>query len=509
MSEAMPEPSVFDGLRPAGLWRHFAAITRIPRPSGREERMAEYVRDWAGRLGYAVREDGAGNLCVHVPAPSGREQAPVVVLQSHLDMVCQREPDTPYDPEQGSIHPVREGDWIRAEGTTLGADNGIGVAAMLHAAESPEVARGPLDLLFTVEEETGLVGAQALDPGLLRGRILLNLDNETDGSLCVGCAGSRYAMLTLRMPRTAVPSGWTGLRVSIGGLRGGHSGMDIDKPRLNANRTLARLLQSVSGSAELRLARFDGGTARNAIPREASATVFVPAGSEEEARTALAEEARALRDQHASSEDGLEVAVESAGPEETAAWTVDDSGRLIGLLTALPCGVLAMSSAIPGLVETSSNVGTVETEGDEVRIGCLLRSSYDPALEEGANTIREAARAAGAEVSDISGYPGWQPDLESRALAVARGTFRGLFDRDPEIMAVHAGLECGIIGERAPGMDMVSFGPAIEGAHAPGERVHVGSTERFWRLLVAILDDLSKDGRAAIGSDDLGASTTS
>jgi len=415
----------------------------------------------------------------------------VVVLQSHLDMVCERDPGTPHDAERGDIPVVRDGDWLRAEGTTLGADNGIGVAAMLHAGEAADLSRGPLDLLFTVEEETGLHGAQALDPRIVRGRVLINLDNEEDGELCVGCAGSRGVQVSMRGARSPADADAVAIEVAVGGLLGGHSGMDIVKPRLNAIRALGRLLRAAAGAGDVRLAAIRGGGKRNAIPRDASAVIVVPAAADFAVRRALAAEEDALRKQHGAAEPGLGVAVASAGPQ-TDAWSADDTRRLADLLVALPCGVQAMSPSVPGLVETSSSIGTLEMGGGEVRVGSLVRSSLAPAADEVAATIRSVARLAGAGVEDSGGYPGWQPDPGSRVLEVARRAFERTFGTAPRITGVHAGLECGIIGDRIPGMDMVSFGPDIRGPHAPGERVHAGSVARFWHLLAAVLDDLSR-----------------
>jgi len=487
----MQGDDVFAGLEPAGLWAHFAAITRIPRPSGREGEVAAYVTAWARRHGYQVEADARGNLCVHVPGHASRRDAPVVVLQSHLDMVCERDPGTPHDAERGDIHVVRDGEWLRAEGTTLGADNGIGVAAMLHAGEADDLVHGPLDLLFTVEEETGLDGAQALDPAIVRGRVLINLDNEEDGELCVGCAGSRGVAVAMRGTREPAGAGEVAIAVTVGGLLGGHSGMDIVKPRLNAIRALGRLLRAATGAGAVRLVSIGGGGKRNAIPRDASAVLAVPAAAEAAVRQALAGEADAIRRQHAAAEPGLTLATGAAAPPAEA-WSADDTRRLADLLVALPCGVQAMSPSVPGLVETSSSIGTLEMEGGEVRVGILVRSSLAPAADEVASTIGSVARLAGAVAESAGGYPGWQPDPASRVVEVARAAFERTFGQAPRITGVHAGLECGIIGDRIPGMDMVSFGPDIRGPHAPGERVRPASVERFGRLLAAVLDDLSK-----------------
>ena len=484
----MPTTDAFAGLRPEGLWQHFAAITRVPRPSRREEQIVAHVRAWAAKHNFPVVADDAGNQCVHVPGTAGRENAPVVVLQGHLDMVCERDSDSPYDAEKGNIHVVRDGDWLRAEGTTLGADNGIALAAMMHAAECPDLKRGPLDLLFTSDEEIGLTGAMKLDPKIVRGRILLNLDNEDDDQLCVGCAGSTDATVTLSAARS-VPDG-VGLRVQVAGFTGGHSGVDIHLPRGNAIRTAARVLKRVTEVADVRLTKFAGGNKRNAIPREAVAEFLLTADKAAEVRQVAAEVEAQLRNLHAGRDEAFTIKVEVV--PRSPAWPAGFAEKVADLVLALPCGVLAMSPSVPGLVETSNSVGTAETDGDTVKIGCMIRSSFDPAAAEVVAVVRAAARLAGAEVEGVAGYPGWQPNMDSAVLKKAQETHNRVFGKDAAIVAVHAGLECGIIGERVPGMDMVSFGPDIKGPHAPGERVKVPSVERFWTFLSAVLDDLSK-----------------
>jgi dipeptidase D len=480
----------FSGLEPALLWKHFAAMTRIPRPSGSEGPIADWVAAWARERGFELERGPEGNLAVHVPASEGREGAPTVVLQGHLDMVCERDSDSPYDAESGPVHVVCEGEWLRAEGTTLGADNGVGVAAAMAAAEDDSVKHGPLDLLMTVDEETGLTGAMKLDPSMLRGRIMLNLDSEEDGMVFVGCAGGCDTRTRLSLPRSPAGNGDACLEVSVSGLRGGHSGLDIDKNRINAIHALVRLLQAGAGEGRLRVAAISGGSKRNAIPREARAIVLVPA-ADRETFAARVEEARAaLAEQHAGLDDGLSIGVETTEmPAE--AFDAPGSSRLLSLIRAIPSGVLAMSQDIQGLVETSTNLGVVSTEGGTVETVSCTRSSVAPALRNALEGLRSLGSLAGAEVSEHGGYPGWKPDMSSRALTVTRSAHESLFGKEPEVTAIHAGLECGLIGERIPGMDMVSFGPEIRGAHAPGEKVHLPSVERFWRLLGRVLDDLS------------------
>ncbi len=479
---------VFAGLEPAALWRHFAALTRIPRPSGHEQRAIDHVCQWARAHGFGTRRDAAGNLCVRVPATHGREAAAPLVLQAHLDMVCERNADSPNDPEQGRIQVVREGEWLRSEGTTLGADNGIGIAAAMAVAEDRSLRHGPLELLMTVDEEAGMSGAQGLDPALLTGRTLINLDSEDDRLVFVGCAGGGDVKLTFRARRVELPRELQPLRLRVRGLQGGHSGIDIHRNRLNAIHALARLVQQGAADAPLRLAAIDGGNKRNAIPREAGATLCV--ADAEAFRRQLAAATATLREQFRGRDDGLDVVVESAGATADA-WGEAESRRLLDLLRAMPSGVVSMSPDIPGLVETSTNLGVVRTQGEAAEILVLARSSVAAALAGLIDAHRSLARLAGAECAHLGGYPGWQPDLGSRALAVTRRAYARLHGHEPQVTAVHAGLECGLIGQRVPGIDMVSFGPTLEGVHAPGERVHIASVGRFWRLLGAVLADLA------------------
>ena len=479
----------FAGLEPARVWKHFAAMTRLARPSGQEEKVAAHVEAWAAEQGFEVKHDATGNLCVHVPASPGRESAPAVAIQGHLDMVCERDSDSPNDAEVGRLEVVRDGDWIRAVGTTLGADNGIGVAAGMAAAEDPEVLHGPLDLLMTIDEETGMTGAIGLDPSILRARIMLNLDSEEDGVLFAGCAGGCDTKMALGGPRED-PGGASAWRITVAGLKGGHSGLDINCNRLNSIRALARVLGRIAGETSLRVVALSGGSKRNAIPRESEAVIVVDPAAESLVRQAVEGVGADLREQYRGLDDGLSVELTAASA--APAFSVDLSRRLVDLLQAIPSGVVAMSQDTPGLVETSTNLGVVTTDGDCVNTVSCSRSSNAPALAEVLAGLRAVGRLAGAEVHEHGGYPGWKPNLDSPVLKVTREASARLFGVEPEVTAIHAGLECGLIGERVPGMDMVSFGPEIRGAHAPGERVQISSVQKFWNLLTAVLDDLSR-----------------
>ncbi|HYI20911.1 MAG TPA: beta-Ala-His dipeptidase [Solirubrobacteraceae bacterium] len=472
----------FSGLEPAGFWRHFAALTRIPRPSHEEQRVVAHVAAWARERGFATRRDAAGNLVVDVPASPGREAAPAVILQGHLDMVCEREPDSPNDPRAGRIEVVRDGDWLRAEGTTLGADDGVAIAAMLAVSEDRAAPHGRLELLMTVAEEVGLSGAQRLDPALITGDVLLNLDSEEDGELTIGCAGSEDHVLKLTAPREPLPPGAAALAVTVRGGRGGHSGADIAAGRANAVKLLAHALR---GAGDVRIAAFDGGASRNAIPRDAAALVVG-----EGVRAAVEEAGAAARRTYRRTDPGVRLDVEPAAA--AAAWTAGASARLLDLLALLPAGPLAMSADFDGLVETSSSVGVAGTDGDRVTIRCLSRSQDDDALPVVRAQIEAAARLAGATHESRGSYPAWRPDPGSALLASAKGTYAATFGAEPQVSATHGGLETALIGAKRPGLPMLSFGPQIQGPHAPGERLNIPSAGRFMRLLSALLDDLSR-----------------
>ena len=477
-------------LEPGLVWDHFLALTRIPRPSKQEERARAHVLAWAGGRGFDSDVDEAGNVVVRVPASDGRAGAPTVVLQAHLDMVCERDPDNPNDPRAGRIEVVCDGDWVSAAGTTLGADNGIGVAAAVAAAEDPGIAHGPLELLFTVSEEQGLDGAKELDPALVSGRLLVNLDGTSDDALTVGCAGSAHTFTAIDLLREPVPPGHVILVVHLFGARGGHSGGDIARGRVNAIKALGRVLSRAHLTAPFRLCALDGGVSRNAIPREARATVALPAGTEDAFRKAAGVELETVREQYADSDGGVSLTVMPG--DAATAGSAASTERLLELLAVTPTGVVAMSPSIPGAVETSTSLNVVDTEDGVVTLASMTRSANTPGLEDVVAGIESAARLAGAEVEVTRSYPPWRPDLGSELLTAARATFSRLNGSEPALEVVHGGLECAVIGARLPGVQMISIGPVIENPHAPGERVGISSTQRFYRLLGGLLDDLSR-----------------
>jgi dipeptidase D len=479
-------------LDPRSVWEHFSELLRIPRPSGHEAEIAKHLAAVAARHGFKASRDAVGNLVIDVPATPGREKAPVVILQGHLDMVAEKNKDVAHDFLKDPIRPRIEGEWVYATGTTLGADNGIGVASAMAAATDPSVKHGPLQLLFTVDEETGLTGAMKVDVSLLRGKTMLNLDSEEDGVLFVGCAGGADTHLFFAPAWTSPARGASPYVVEVKGLRGGHSGLNIVENRGNALKILGRLLAgAVIDGVSLEIGALEGGSKHNAIPREAEATIYLPPADETKLRKIRDRLMADLKVELAGIDDGLDLSVRP-GTASGRAMGTDDTKRLIHLLLALPHGNLGMSQAIPGLVETSTNLAVVSAEGDKLKVVCSSRSSVGPALAAVLLSIRAIGALAGVEVVSRDGYPGWKPNMASPILSVVREVFAKLWRQEPKVTAIHAGLECGLLGDKVPGMDMISFGPQMEGVHSPDERLNIPSVGRFFSALGEILDRLSK-----------------
>jgi len=484
-------------LDPQALWQHFDRILQIPRASKNEEAMRRYVLSVAERHGLETRRDKAGNVVVVKPGTTGHESGPATVLQGHLDMVQEKNSDVAFDFSRDAIRPQRVGDYLTADGTTLGSDNGIGVAAMLALMEvdpeADDLAHGPLELLFTIDEETGLTGAAQLADDMLTGKRLVNLDSEEEGAVYVGCAGGLTVEISLPLEPAPVEGGATALEVKVGGFRGGHSGVDIHLQRGNAVQLLARALDAArtrAGAGSFRLASFAGGSAHNAIPREAAAVLVCADRDREAVADALQGEFAAIASEYRPVEPDARIEVAGTKAPGTA-WDAAATARALGLVTALPHGVQAMSYDIPGLVETSCTVATASGASGRIEILVSVRSSTDSAKRALARKVASIARLAGAEAKEEGDYPGWKPNMGSELLRVVKQVQARELGSDPEVKAIHAGLETGIIGEKYPGMDMISFGPQIEFPHSPDERVRIPSVERFWRLLVATLEELA------------------
>jgi dipeptidase D len=479
-----------DTLEPKLVWKYFDEIRKIPHGSRNEKALGEAVVSWARSKGFEAVTDSLGNVLIRIPASAGKEKAPVAVLQGHLDMVCEKNSDTKFDFEKDPIILKRDGDWITADGTTLGADNGIGVAMALAFMEMPEAVHGPLELLFTIDEETGLNGAVGLKPDFVGGRLLLNMDSEEEGVFYVGCAGGRDSHLSLPVTGSPFPARHACLAVEVKGLRGGHSGLDIIANRGNALKLLARGLKAAAAKLEIRLVSIEGGDKHNAIPREARALVAVPAGKEDAFAAVIDACLQRFRSEFASAEPGLSLSCAVAeAPAE--ALTGDSTMEVLDLLLAMPYGVIAMSRDLKGLVETSSNMARVRTEAGALTILSSSRSSVASALDGVIDTITAVGELAGAGVTTTKGYPGWQPNMESRLLALGRRAWEKRFGAPPSFTAIHAGLECGIIGEKYPGMDMISFGPTIQNPHSPDERVSIPTVAKVFEFTRAFLEEIA------------------
>ena len=490
------QTSVLAGVEPRSFWEHFETLTTIARPSRQEEPVIEHVRAWADRHGFELKQDEARNLVIDVPATQGRESAPKVTLQGHLDMVCERQPDSPNDPTEGRIELVRDGDWLTANGTTLGADDGVAIAAMMALVEDESVEHGPLELLMTVAEEVGLEGANGLDGSLVQGRIFVNLDSEEDGKLTVGCAGSTDTWVRIAQERAPVDDGAVTLSATASGGLGGHSGTNIQLGRSNAVKVLGRALREAFATVPFRLVSLDGGKSRNAIPRDAKAVVSVAPGAEADFRKALETATATIADSFAKTDKGVTVEVDSA-PDASDAWTDESTASLLDAVALVPTGPLALSPDFDDLIETSTSLGEAVTEGDTLTLHSLSRSSNDSALPEVIGGLDAIARLTGGTLEVKHNYGGWRPDLDSPALVVARRVYENLFGEPPIVTAVHAGLETAVVGDKVEGLDMISFGPQIEAPHSPDERVSIPTAERFYRLTVGFVDEISKPGGGA------------
>jgi dipeptidase D len=486
--------SPLEPLEPKLLWSHFDTIRSIPRPSKHEERIAAHVDAWSAGHGFEVLTDEAGNRTIRVPATDGHEDAPTVVLQGHLDMVCEKNSDIDHDFMSQGIEVVVDGDWVSAKGTTLGADNGIGVAAAMAVAEDPTCVHGPLEILCTIDEETGLTGAKLLDPSNIDGRIMINLDTEEDAAIYIGCAGGADITSSLPLGRRRGLLASVPVRVAVRGLRGGHSGLNIIENRGNAIKLTARiLLAALDAGIEVDVVALEGGSKHNAIPREAFATCRVHRGDLDHLHAATDACIRDYKEEFLASDPDLEVAVETLDDTEDLqlVLNVHARDRLLRLLDALPHGVLAMSREVTGLVESSNNLAVVSTEGDRARIITSHRSSVMPALFAVGRQITSICTLSGADVNSDDAYPGWKPNPDSPIVRKTAQVFERVLGSEPDIKAIHAGLECGLLIEKIPDMDAVSIGPEIQNAHSPEERVQISSVDRFYTVLKALLADLS------------------
>lgn len=481
--------NILANLKPELLWKHFEALTQIPRPSRKEQLAAKYVVDFAKKNGLKFLVDKFGNIVISKPATTGKENLTPVVLQGHLDMVAEKNADVEHNFEKDPLQIYIDGDWVKAKGTTLGSDNGIGVAAALAVLESTDVEHGPISALFTLDEETGLNGAQALQPGFVKADILINLDSEEDGALYIGCAGGQTTYAKFSFSSKAASKNTTAFEIKVTGLKGGHSGLDINAGRGNAIKLIVRLLHELNFKFGIQLVSLNGGSKHNAIPRESFAVIRLNNKYVNDVRSYVENYNSIVKAELATVEPNLNVVMNES---KSKAKVIDSAAakNLIDSLYAVPNGVIKMSADIEGLVETSTNLAVVTTKAKSVEVILSQRSSVESERKDISNSIAALLRLAKAEVKQGDGYPGWKPDVNSPILKVMKNVYENKFNSSPEVKAIHAGLECGIIKERYPEMDMISFGPTIIGAHSPDERVQISTVEKFWEMLKETLKNI-------------------
>ncbi|MBS3772146.1 MAG: aminoacyl-histidine dipeptidase [Bacteroidales bacterium] len=480
-------------LEPNEVWGYFEELCKIPRPSKQEDQILQYLLDFADKQNLETQKDRAGNLLIKKPAAKGNENLKPVVLQSHVDMVGEKNQGTEHDFGKDPIKPYIDGDWVKAEGTTLGADNGLGIAAQLALLTSDDISHGPLECLFTVDEETGLTGAFALPSGFFEGKILINLDSEDWGELFIGCAGGIDTVATFEFDREKVPEDHQGFKIQVTGLNGGHSGDEIHKKLGNALKIVNRFLWNISEDYDVRISSFDGGRARNAIPREAEAHVSIHEEDVENVKHYFSEYEKQVKNELKVTEPGLKLSFEQAS---LPGYVIDEDiqHELINALYACPHGVYAWSQEMEDLVETSTNLAAIKTqENGSYFITTSQRSSVDSAKDDISSMVESVFRLANARVEHSAGYPGWQPNTDSEILQITEDAYKRLFNKEPEVKAIHAGLECGLFLQKYPYLDMISIGPTIKGAHTPEERASIETTKAFWELLVEVLRNIPED----------------
>jgi dipeptidase D len=475
-------------LEPTSLWNHFADLNAVPRPSKKEERVIAFIKAFGEGLGLPTHVDHAGNVIIKKPATAGKENSPIIALQSHLDMVHQKNADTQFDFDKEGIRMLVDGDWVKADGTTLGADNGIGVAAIMALLASTDIPHPPLEALFTIDEETGMTGAFELKGGLLDASIMLNLDTEDDDELTIGCAGGIDVTAIAAYAEDDCPAGFAGRKLSVSGLNGGHSGMDINKGLGNANKIMNRLMLGAEDLG-LRVSTIEGGSLRNAIPRESFAVVAISNDAAAKFDAFVKETAAQLAAEHGTTDPELEIGCE---PCETPARLMPEQAQVqfLRAIQACPNGIYRMSPDVDGLVQTSNNLARIVAKEGNFQAMCLTRSSVESEKHDEANAIKAVFELAGCDVSFAGSYPGWTPKPSADIVKLMSTIYKERFNEEPHVMACHAGLECGILGTNYPEMEMISFGPNIRGAHSPDEKAQISSIQKFWGFLLETLERL-------------------
>ncbi len=481
---------IFKGLKPEAVWNYFEEICQVPRPSKKEGKIIAFLLEFGQKNGLETFRDEAGNVLIRKPATVGKENVPTVVLQAHMDMVCEKNSDTVHDFDKDPIIPYIDGEWVKAKGTTLGADDGIGVAACMAILTSKDIQHGPIECLFTVDEETGLTGAFALKPGFISGNILLNLDSEDEGELFIGCAGGIDTVIHLGYETEKLPSNAFAVNIRVKGLQGGHSGDDINKGRGNAIKILNRFVWDLNAKYGVRVASLEGGNLRNAIAREATAVITFDGNQKEQIRADFNVYAAEMENVWHITEPGLQLTMESTELPECV-LSAKSNADLLNALYACPHGVFSMSYRMPGLVETSTNLAAVRfIENNTILITTSQRSDLNSEKYNIANMVEAVFKMAGAKVEHGEGYPGWTPNPDSPILKVAVNSYKKLFGKEPVVRSIHAGLECGLFLEKYPRMDMVSFGPTLRGVHSPDEKINIKTVEMWWSHLVDILQSV-------------------
>ncbi|MCC8154265.1 MAG: aminoacyl-histidine dipeptidase [Tannerellaceae bacterium] len=477
-------------LKPEIVWKFFHEVTQVPRPSKKEGKIIAYLEEFAQKYNIAIKKDAAGNILMSKPATPGYEDRPTVILQSHMDMVCEKNNDTVHDFDNDAIETVVDGDWLRANGTTLGADNGIGMAAELALLASNDIEHGPIECLFTVDEETGLTGAKLLEKGFMTGDILLNLDSEDEGEIFMGCAGGKGTVAEFTYETEPTDPALVYVRIDVKGLNGGHSGGEIHKGLGNANKIIARFLYQLKKKHAFTLCSIDGGNLHNAIAREANCVIGISSAIKENVWVMLNVFTAEIENELKRIDPDVKIIMESADRPEKAI-DYKTTVKVIDALMAAPHGVIGMSHDMEGLVETSTNLASVKMkEGNKIVIGTSQRSSIESRKEEIADQVAAVFSLAGATVTQGEGYPGWAPNPESKILKVAQESYRKLFNKDAKIMAIHAGLECGLFLEKYPYLDMISFGPTLRDVHSPNERIQIDTVGLWWEHLLELLKSI-------------------
>lgn len=478
-------------LKPEIVWKHFYALTQIPRPSGFERKTIDYLLKFGKDLGLETIEDAVGNVIIRKPATKGMENRLGIIFQGHIDMVPQKNSDKVHDFEKDPIEPIIVGEWVKANGTTLGADNGLGCAAAMAVLESKDLVHGPVEALFTIDEETGMTGAFGLQPNILKGDILLNLDSEEEGELCIGCAGGTNANITFKYIKEVIPVGFDCYDLSVTGLKGGHSGVDIHLGRGNSNKILIRFLKIASLKYGARLASINGGSLRNAIPRESFAKVLIPSNNANALLKELELFGKIIKNEINSVDPDVKIElVFCKNCECKGVMDIKTQMNLIHAAYACPNGVSRMSADFDDLVETSNNLAIIKSENGEIIVKCLMRSSVDSAKEDLGEMIESVFTLAGAEVVFDGHYPGWKPNPHSKILVTMKSLYEKMYGKVPCVKAIHAGLECGLLGGVYPNFDMISFGPTIMNPHSPDEKAEIETVAKFWEYLVETLKNI-------------------